>query len=113
MLPWWYCMSTVSMQLPSESSHRYLMVPSSRETCLRATLGAVMTQVPFSFSRRALDRFVISSKDVTPRWSQVNTCLPRKAGSPRDWRKPVISGSVMDFRSVMGQTSVFRVMRQM
>ena len=39
VLPWWYCMSTVSMQLPSDSSQRYLMVPSNRDTCLRATCG--------------------------------------------------------------------------
>ena len=104
VLPWWYCMSTVSMQLPSPISQRYLMVPSSRDTCFRATLGAVMKQVSFSFSRRGLERFVIPSKSVTPRWSQVNTCLPRKAGSPRDWRKAVISGNVCDFKSVMGRS---------
>ena len=55
------------MQLPSPSSHRYLMVPSSWDTCLRATLGTVRKQVSFSFSRSDLDRSVISSKEVTPR----------------------------------------------
>ena len=42
VLPWWYCMTTVSMQLPSSSCHRYFTVPSSLETCLRATEGAVI-----------------------------------------------------------------------
>ena len=92
------------MQLPSASSHRYFMVPSSLDTCFRATLGTVRMQVSHSFSRRDLERLVISSKDVAPRWSQVNTCLPRKAGSPRDWRKAVISGNVSDFKSVMGRS---------
>ncbi|CAN4024092.1 5'-nucleotidase, partial [Dysosmobacter welbionis] len=70
--------------------------------------GAVMKQVSFSFSRRDLERLVIPSKSVTPRWSQVNTCLPRKAGSPRDWRKAVISGRVSDFKSVMDRSSIPR-----
>ena len=104
VLPWWFCIETVLMQLPSASSQRYLMVPSSFDTCFRATLGAVRMQVSFSFSRRDLERFVIPSKSVTPRWSQVNTCLPRKAGSPRDWRNAVISGNVSDFKSVMGRS---------
>ena len=42
VLPWWYCMRTVSMQLPSRSSQRYLTVPSSLEICLRATVGLLM-----------------------------------------------------------------------
>ena len=55
------------MQLPSESSHRYLMVPSSLDTCFRATLGTVRKHCSASFCRRALDRSLISSKEVTPR----------------------------------------------
>ena len=42
VLPWWYCMTTDSTQLPSRSFQRYLIVPSSLEICLRATVGAVM-----------------------------------------------------------------------
>ena len=29
---------------------------------------------------------LISSKERTPRWSQVKTCFPRKAGSPRAFK---------------------------
>ena len=71
------------MQLPSASSQRYLMVPSSRETCFRATVGAVMKHCSASWVRRGLERSVIPSKDVMPRCSQVNTCRARKAGWPR------------------------------
>lgn len=39
VLPWWYCMTTDSTQLPSRSLQRYLIVPSSLEICLRATVG--------------------------------------------------------------------------
>ena len=60
-------MSTDSTQLPSDSSHRYLMVPSSLDTCFRATWGGVRKASWESFSRSALDRSVISSKEVTPR----------------------------------------------
>ena len=89
------------------------MVPSSRDTCLRATLGAVMKQVSVSFSRRGLERFVISSKSVAPRWSQVNTCLPRKAGSPRELEQArhLRQGHVISDRSWI--VPQFRLMRQM
>ena len=67
--------------------HRYLTVPSSRDTCLRATWGAViiarlrqlLPQVPWtgwsSHQRRS-----------TPRCSHVKTCPPRKAGCPSSRR---------------------------
>ena len=62
VLPW-YCMSTVSMQLPIGQA---IQVPSNRDTCLRATWGAVVKQYsPCSF-RRDLERLVIPSKFVTP-----------------------------------------------
>ena len=101
VLPWWYCISTVSMQLPSDSSHRYLMVPSSRDSCLRATTGAVIKHRPFSFSRRDLERLVISSKEAAPRCSHVKTCLARNAGSPSSFRNWESSCWVMDLISVI------------
>ena len=39
-------------------------------------------------ARRGLDRLLISSKERTPRCSQVNTCLPRKAGWPMSCQHP-------------------------
>ena len=87
------------MQLPSANSHKYLMVPSCLDTCFRATFGTVRVNSLFSLSRRSLGRFVISSKEVTPLWSQVKTCLPRNAGWPMAFRAFVISGRVMDFKS--------------
>ena len=107
VLPWWYCISTVSMQLPSDSSHRYLMVPSSRDSCFRATVGAVIKQRSASFSRSGLERFVMSSKDVTPRCSHVKTCLARNAGSPSSLRKQASSCWVMDLISVIKAPRLF------
>ena len=54
------------MQLPSGSCHRYFMVPSSLETCFRATTGGGDdTSAPGRASaRRALGRSVISSKEA-------------------------------------------------
>ena len=52
-------MSTVSMQLPSDSSQRYLIVPSSRDTCLRATTGAVIVYSAASFSRSGFGTLII------------------------------------------------------
>ena len=101
VLPWWYCMSTVSMQLPSASSHRYFMVPSSLDTCFRATVGAVIQHVSASWTRRGLDRSVISSKERTPRCSHVKTCRARNAGCPIPLKKEVSSPSVMDLMSVI------------
>ena len=46
------------------------MVPSSLDSCFRATLGGVSRHWFFSFSRRLLDRSDIWSKEVTPRYSQ-------------------------------------------
>ena len=40
VLPWWYCITTVSTALPSERPQRYFTVPSWAETCLRSTCGA-------------------------------------------------------------------------
>ena len=101
VFPWWYCIRTDSMQLPSASSQRYFTVPSSLEVCFRATTGGVRRQVSRSFSRRGLERFVISSKLSAPFWSQEKSCLPRKAGSPRERSMSVISCWVMDRMSFM------------
>ena len=89
-------MSTDSTQLPSDSSHRYLMVPSSRDTYFLATWGGVRKAREDSFSRSALDRSVISSKEETPRYSQWKICLARKAGSPCSFSQAVSPYRVMD-----------------
>ena len=89
------------MQLPSANSHKYLTVPSSFEVCFRATVGAVMKHVSASWARSGLDKSVISSKERTPRCSQVNTCLARKAGCPIFLKKSASWRSVMDLMSVM------------
>ena len=96
VFPWWYCIKTDSMQFPSASSQRYFTVPSSREVCFRAIFGGVRVQHSFSFSRSGLERFVISSQLSAPFWSQLKSCLPRKAGSPNSRRSSVSSGRVMD-----------------
>ena len=101
------------MQLPSESSHRYFMVPSCWETCFRATLGTVRIHSAASWSRRVLGRLVISSKERAPLWSQVNTCLPRKAGWPMDLSTSVISCRDRDFKSIIKSAfQACRFMRQ-
>ena len=58
------------------------MVPSNLDSCFRATVGTVMRQVWESLHRSAFARLLISSKDLAPRCSQVNTCFARKDGSP-------------------------------
>ena len=44
------------MQFPSDKRHKYLMVPSRADTCLRSTAGGQSWQLAFSFSRKGLDR---------------------------------------------------------
>ena len=88
------------------------MVPSSLETCFRATVGTVSRHCSFSFSRRGLERLLISSKEVTPRWSHVKICFPRKAGSPIAFISAVSSSGVRDFKSIILPRYV-RFMRQM
>ena len=98
-------MTTDSTQLPSRSFQRYLIVPSSFETCLRATEGAVMSYSPSSFLRRGLERFVMASKLTAPRCSQVKTCFARNFGSPMAANASCISASVMDLRSCFMRVS--------
>ena len=84
------------------------MVPSRADTCFRATWGRVIRHSAASFSRRDLERLVISSKEPAPRWSQRKSCLARKAGSPRSFSQAASSGWVMDLMSVMDASAVWQ-----
>ena len=75
-------MPTVSTEMPSWYSSRYLREPSL-DTCLVSSVGVSKANASFSCSRKALGRLVMSSNEQTF-FSKTHSmsCYARKAGWP-------------------------------